>query len=89
MNAVTEGIDAIATTRVVISGDNSDASTHALTGQTSNRTFRSVLSLFTAGIDSESIQGYLELMNFFSLSYYLSVEVVRQWISLFPAFVPT
>ena len=40
MNAVTEGIDAIATTRVVIRGDNSHTSTHALTGETVQRTFR-------------------------------------------------
>lgn len=41
LNAVTEGIDAIATTRVVISGDGSHTSTHALTGQAMHRTFRS------------------------------------------------
>lgn len=40
MNAVTEGIDAIATTRVVISGDDSYTSMHALTGETMRRTFR-------------------------------------------------
>lgn len=40
MNAVTEGIDAIATTRVVIRGVNNHTSTHALTGETVHRTFR-------------------------------------------------
>lgn len=43
MNAVTEGIDAIATTRVVIRGETSDASTsttNAVTGETVLRTFR-------------------------------------------------
>ncbi|KAI5653679.1 hypothetical protein M9H77_30866 [Catharanthus roseus] len=39
MNAVTEGIDAIATTRVLIRGENSHISTHALTGEVISRTF--------------------------------------------------
>ena len=40
MIAVTEGIDAIATTRVLIRGENSHTSTHAYTGETVHRTFR-------------------------------------------------
>jgi 2-isopropylmalate synthase len=44
MNAVTEGIDAIATTRVVIRGDSNQTSTHALTGESVQRTFRYVNS---------------------------------------------
>ncbi|KAF9600510.1 hypothetical protein IFM89_009959 [Coptis chinensis] len=40
MNSVTEGIDAIASTRVVIVGENSYTSTHPITGQTLSRTFR-------------------------------------------------
>jgi len=40
MIAVTEGIDAIATTRVVIRGDTDQTSTHALTGESVQRTFR-------------------------------------------------
>lgn len=40
MNAVTEGIDAIATTRVLIGGENNHTSTNALTGETVHRTFR-------------------------------------------------
>lgn len=40
MNAVTEGIDAIATTRVLIRGDKSYTSTNALTGEAVQRTFR-------------------------------------------------
>ncbi|XP_073140676.1 2-isopropylmalate synthase A-like [Henckelia pumila] len=39
MNSVTEGIDAIATTRVLIRGVDSVPATHALTGQTVNRAF--------------------------------------------------
>ncbi|KAL2530095.1 2-isopropylmalate synthase 2 [Forsythia ovata] len=39
MSAVTEGIDAIATTRVLIRGNDSITSTHASTGQTMNRAF--------------------------------------------------
>lgn len=40
MNAVTEGIDAIATTRVLIRGDRIPKSTNAQTGETVHRTFR-------------------------------------------------
>lgn len=40
MNAVTEGIDAIATTRVLIRGENSSSATHAHTGEQVSRTFR-------------------------------------------------
>lgn len=40
MNAVTEGIDAIATTRVLIRGENGHITTHALTGDAIHRTFR-------------------------------------------------
>jgi len=40
MIAVTEGIDAIATTRVVIRGENQHAPTHALTDEPFQRTFR-------------------------------------------------
>ncbi|OAY72858.1 2-isopropylmalate synthase A [Ananas comosus] len=61
MNAVTEGIDAIATTRVVISGDNSDASTHALTGQTSNRTFSG--SGAAMDIVVSSVRAYISALN--------------------------
>ena len=43
LNAVTEGIDAIATTRVVIRGDSNHTSRRALTGQEVQRTFRYVL----------------------------------------------
>ncbi|KAH0662126.1 2-isopropylmalate synthase B [Solanum tuberosum] len=39
MNAVTQGIDAIASTRVLIRGENGHTSTHALTGETVHRTF--------------------------------------------------
>ena len=40
MTSVTEGIDAIATTRVVVTGDVTNNSKHALTGHSFNRTFR-------------------------------------------------
>lgn len=42
LTAVTEGIDAIATTRVVIRGKAGHPSTHAFTGETVYRTFRYV-----------------------------------------------
>jgi 2-isopropylmalate synthase len=40
MNAVTEGIDAIATTRVLIRGENNHTATNAYTGEMVQRTFR-------------------------------------------------
>ena len=40
LNAVTEGIDAIATTRVVIRSENAHMSVQAQTGKTVERTFR-------------------------------------------------
>ena len=45
MNAVAEGIDAIATTRVLIRAEKSHISTHALTGELVHRTFRYVIFL--------------------------------------------
>ncbi|GAV63436.1 LeuA_dimer domain-containing protein, partial [Cephalotus follicularis] len=39
MNAVTESIDAIATTQVVIRGESNQMFTHALTGETIQRTY--------------------------------------------------
>ncbi|MED6130863.1 2-isopropylmalate synthase 2, chloroplastic [Stylosanthes scabra] len=61
MNAVTEGIDAIATTRVVIVGDKSRTSTHALTGETVHRTF----SGSGAGMDVvvSSVKAYIAAIN--------------------------
>lgn len=40
LNAVTEGIDAIATTRVVIRSENAYTTMHAQTGESVQRTFR-------------------------------------------------
>ena len=45
LNAVTEGIDAIATTRVLIRGNKSHTSTNAMTGETVHRTFRYILDI--------------------------------------------
>ncbi|KAJ1385831.1 Pyruvate carboxyltransferase [Sesbania bispinosa] len=61
MNAVTEGIDAIATTRVVIRGETSQTSTHALTGETVNRTFSGT----GAGMDVvvSSVKAYIGAVN--------------------------
>ncbi|KAG2726102.1 hypothetical protein I3760_01G096800 [Carya illinoinensis] len=42
LTAVTEGIDAIATTRVLIRGDNSRTTTHAHTGEAVHRTFSGI-----------------------------------------------
>ncbi|KAJ4723169.1 2-isopropylmalate synthase [Melia azedarach] len=61
MNAVTEGIDAIASTRVLIRGDNNQTSTHALTGETVQRTFSGT----GAGMDIvvSSVKAYVGALN--------------------------
>ncbi|XP_030528190.1 2-isopropylmalate synthase A-like isoform X2 [Rhodamnia argentea] len=61
MNAVTEGIDAIATTRVLIRGENNHTSTHALTGETVHRTFSGT----GAGMDIvvSSVRAYVGALN--------------------------
>ncbi|THU68912.1 hypothetical protein C4D60_Mb08t08850 [Musa balbisiana] len=61
MNAVTEGIDAIATTRVVISGDDSYTSMHALTGETMRRTFSG--SGASMDIVVSSVRAYVSALN--------------------------
>ncbi|KAE8718354.1 2-isopropylmalate synthase B [Hibiscus syriacus] len=58
MNAVTEGIDAIATTRVLLRAEKSHVSTHALTGEAVHRTFRYGFSLpFPFNIFTTSASG--------------------------------
>ncbi|KAA8531449.1 hypothetical protein F0562_006198 [Nyssa sinensis] len=61
MNAVTEGIDAIATTRVLIRGDNIHTSTKASTGETFHRTFSGT----GAGMDIvvSSVRAYINALN--------------------------
>ncbi|XP_044478680.1 2-isopropylmalate synthase 1, chloroplastic-like [Mangifera indica] len=61
MNAVTEGIDAIATTRVLIRGDRNPTSTNALTGDTVQRTFSGT----GAGMDIvvSSVKAYVAALN--------------------------
>ncbi|KAJ6995632.1 2-isopropylmalate synthase 2 [Populus alba x Populus x berolinensis] len=62
MNAVTEGIDAIATTRVVIRGENQHEPTHALTDEPFQRTF----SGSGAGMDIvvSSVKAYVACKRF-------------------------
>ncbi|XP_015697552.2 2-isopropylmalate synthase A [Oryza brachyantha] len=60
MTSVTEGIDAIATTRVVVTGDVSD-SKHALTGQSFNRAFSG--SGAAMDIVVSSVRAYLSALN--------------------------
>ncbi|KAJ6806364.1 putative 2-isopropylmalate synthase A [Iris pallida] len=61
MNAVTEGIDAIASTRVVIRGENGDTATHASTGENIQRTFSG------SGADMDivvaSVRAYVSALN--------------------------
>ncbi|CAA0833245.1 2-isopropylmalate synthase 2- chloroplastic [Striga hermonthica] len=61
MNAVTEGIDAIATTRVLIRGEDSVTSTHALTGKTINRAFSGTGAAMDIVISS--VRAYVGALN--------------------------
>ncbi|KAF8706511.1 hypothetical protein HU200_030787 [Digitaria exilis] len=61
MTSVTEGIDAIATTRVVITGDVSINSKHALTGQSFNRSFSG--SGASMDVVVSSVRAYLSALN--------------------------
>ncbi|KAK4420227.1 2-isopropylmalate synthase B [Sesamum alatum] len=61
MNAVTEGIDAIATTRVLIRGEDSITSTHALTGETINRAFSGTGAAMDIVISS--VRAYVGALN--------------------------
>ncbi|KFK41842.1 hypothetical protein AALP_AA2G178400 [Arabis alpina] len=61
MNGVTEGIDAITTTRVLIRGDNNYSSTNAVTGESVQRTFSGT----GAGMDVvvSSVKAYVGALN--------------------------
>jgi len=61
MTSVTEGIDAIATTRVVVTGDVTNNSKHALTGQSFNRSFSG--SGAAMDIVVSSVRAYLSALN--------------------------
>ncbi|WJZ88009.1 hypothetical protein VitviT2T_007345 [Vitis vinifera] len=61
LNAVTEGIDAIATTRVLIRGEKNHTLTNALTGETVHRSFSGT----GAGMDIvvSSVRAYISALN--------------------------
>ncbi|ONM19858.1 2-isopropylmalate synthase 1 chloroplastic [Zea mays] len=61
MTSVTEGIDAIATTRVVVTGDVTNNSKHALTGRAFNRSFSG--SGAAMDIVVSSVRAYLSALN--------------------------
>ncbi|KAL3512989.1 hypothetical protein ACH5RR_025706 [Cinchona calisaya] len=61
MNAVTEGIDAIATTRVLIRGENSPTSTHASTGEAISQTFSGTGAAMDIVVSS--VRAYLGALN--------------------------
>ncbi|KAF8041337.1 hypothetical protein BT93_A0062 [Corymbia citriodora subsp. variegata] len=61
MSAVTEGIDAIATTRVLIRGENNHTSTHALTGEPVHRTFSGTGSSMDIAVSS--VRAYIGALN--------------------------
>ncbi|XP_028759820.1 2-isopropylmalate synthase 1, chloroplastic [Neltuma alba] len=61
LNAVTEGIDAIATTRVVIRGKARHPSTHALTGETVYRTFSGTGASMDVVVSS--VKAYVSAVN--------------------------
>ncbi|KAG7036701.1 2-isopropylmalate synthase 2, chloroplastic, partial [Cucurbita argyrosperma subsp. argyrosperma] len=76
MNSVTEGIDAIATTRVVIRGDNSYLSTNASTGEEVQRTFSGI----GAGMDIvvASLKAYIGALNKMLGFYGVDVKVTEK-----------
>ncbi|XP_031478799.1 2-isopropylmalate synthase 2, chloroplastic-like [Nymphaea colorata] len=61
LNSVTEGIDAIAHTRVVIRGENSHTATHALNGETIHRTFSG--SGAEMDVVVSSVRAYVSALN--------------------------
>ncbi|KAL4269508.1 hypothetical protein GQ457_HM001030 [Hibiscus cannabinus] len=61
MNAVTEGIDAIATTRVLVRAEKSHFSTHALTGEAVYRTFSGTGA--SMDIVVSSVKAYIGALN--------------------------
>ncbi|PIN25495.1 Alpha-isopropylmalate synthase/homocitrate synthase [Handroanthus impetiginosus] len=61
LNAVTEGIDAIATTRVLIRGVDSVTATHALTGEATNRAFSGTGA--SMDIVISSVRAYIGALN--------------------------
>ncbi|XP_078175927.1 2-isopropylmalate synthase A-like [Carex rostrata] len=75
MNSVTQGIDAIATTRVVIGGDSSIAPKHTLDGLTFNRTFSG--SGAAMDIVVSSVRAYLSALNKM-LSFVTVVKATRE-----------
>ncbi|KAJ3684420.1 hypothetical protein LUZ61_013584 [Rhynchospora tenuis] len=75
MNSVTEGIDAIATTRVVIGGDSSITAKHTLNRETFNRTFSG--SGAAMDIVVSSVRAYLSALNKM-LSFVTVVKATRE-----------
>ncbi|CAN6448889.1 unnamed protein product [Victoria cruziana] len=61
LNSVTEGIDAIAYTRVLIRGENSHTTTHALTGEKIHRTFSG--SGAEVDVVVSSVRAYVSALN--------------------------
>lgn len=61
VNAITEGIDAMATTRVLIRGENQHAPTHALTDEPVKRTFSG--SGAEVDIVVSSVKAYISALN--------------------------
>ncbi|KAJ4807266.1 2-isopropylmalate synthase 2 [Rhynchospora pubera] len=75
MNSVTEGIDAIATTRVVIGGDSSITPKHTSNRETFNRTFSG--SGAAMDIVVSSVRAYLSALNKM-LSFVTVVKATRE-----------
>ncbi|KAJ4771883.1 2-isopropylmalate synthase 2 [Rhynchospora pubera] len=75
MNSVTEGIDAIATTRVVIGGDSSITPKHTSNRETFNRTFSG--SGAAMDILVSSVRAYLSALNKM-LSFVTVVKATRE-----------
>lgn len=61
MSAVTEGIDALASTRVLIRGEDSRTSTHAITGESVQRTFSGTGAAMDVVVSS--VRAYVSALN--------------------------
>ena len=80
MSAVTEGIDAIATTRVLIRAEAGVTSTHS-SGETVNRTFRYVLSCIINFSETTLLCSHLILFTCYGIGGFV-VGVDLRWILL-------
>ena len=87
LNVVTEGIDAIASTRVLICGGNGHTATHALIGEAVQQTFRYglLMIIYYFGV-SCSFYRFLDTSKCFNL---VVMRLGQVWISSVRAYIAT